>query len=172
MPDCLATPAMSSSVCGRNSCSGGSSRRMVTGRPAMMRKMSDEVLALHRAAACRAPCGGRARCRRGSSRARRGCASASKNMCSVRQRPMPSAPNLRGGLGVERRFGVGADFSCGGPRRPSPSARRSRRPAAGSTIFTEPTRTSPLAPSTVMMSPFLSVREPTRTVPRFGVDLE
>jgi hypothetical protein len=36
--------------------------------------------------------------------------SASKNMCSVRQRPMPSAPNLRAVRGIERRFGIGADL--------------------------------------------------------------
>jgi hypothetical protein len=31
-----ATSPMTSSLCGRNSCSGGSSRRIVTGRPAMI----------------------------------------------------------------------------------------------------------------------------------------
>jgi hypothetical protein len=36
-PSEAATSAISASLCGRNSCSGGSSRRIVTGRPAMMR---------------------------------------------------------------------------------------------------------------------------------------
>ena len=40
--------------------------------------------------------------------ARRGCGSASKNMCSVRQSPMPSAPKARGLLRVARRIGIGA----------------------------------------------------------------
>ena len=34
--------------------------------------------------------------------------SSSKNMCSVRHRPMPSAPNRDGDAGVVRRVGIGA----------------------------------------------------------------
>ena len=38
-----------------------------------------------------------------------GMRSAAKNMCSVRTRPMPSAPNSRARSRVGRRVGVGAD---------------------------------------------------------------
>ena len=42
------TPADPASSCGRNSCSGGSMVRMVTGRPAMARKMPTKSVALQR----------------------------------------------------------------------------------------------------------------------------
>ena len=48
MPAASATASSSSSSCGRNSCSGGSSRRMVTGRPRHDLEQLDEVVALHR----------------------------------------------------------------------------------------------------------------------------
>ena len=86
---------VASSSDGRNSCSGGSSSRIVTGKPGHRLEDPLEVGLLHRAAACRA---------RRAARPRRGariisCTIGSRswamNMCSVRQRPMPSAPNSR-----------------------------------------------------------------------------
>ena len=83
-----------SSRLGRNSCSGGSSRRMVTGSDSM---------ALKRPAKS-ARCMGRSflsAARRSFSLSARIMArmcsmrSSAKNMCSVRQRPMPSAPKAR-----------------------------------------------------------------------------
>ena len=97
-----ATSRISSSPWGRNSCSGGSSRRIVTGRPVHRAEDPDEVAALHRQELRERALARGARRRRGSSRAPRGCGSASKNMCSVRQRPMPSAPNSRAILRVGR----------------------------------------------------------------------
>ena len=47
-PIAAATSAISSSPCGRNSCSGGSSSRIVTGRPSMISNSSTKSLALHR----------------------------------------------------------------------------------------------------------------------------
>ena len=87
-------PAISASVCGRNSCSGGSSRRIVTGKPAMIVEELDEIVALHRQelrerGAAAASSSARIISRIATMR------SPSKNMCSVRQRPMPSAPNSR-----------------------------------------------------------------------------
>ena len=51
---------------GRNSCSGGSSVRMVTGKPSMALEQADEILALHRQQLLRAPRGDLSRCRRES----------------------------------------------------------------------------------------------------------
>ena len=47
-PSAFATLARSSAPCGRNSCSGGSSSRIVTGIPAMISNSALEVAALHR----------------------------------------------------------------------------------------------------------------------------
>jgi hypothetical protein len=56
-----ATSAISASLLGRNSCSGGSSRRMVTGRPAMISKSSAKsprCMGSSFASAARRPCFG------------------------------------------------------------------------------------------------------------------
>ena len=62
--------------------------------------------------------------------------SPSKNMCSVRHRPMPSAPNFTACSGVVRGIGVGADAQLAGRVRPAHEAarnrRRWRRPPSGS----------------------------------------
>ena len=52
------------------------------------------------------------RCRSRSSRRMAGMRSASKNMCSVRHRPMPSAPNFAGLGGVVGGVRVGADLQA------------------------------------------------------------
>ena len=91
---------------GRNSCSGGSSRRTVTGRPSTPRRICSKS----------ASCSGRSR-----SIAARARASSSamitaaisgwrspRNMCSVRHSPMPSAPSSIALRRVLRRVGVGA----------------------------------------------------------------
>jgi hypothetical protein len=87
-----------------------------------------------------------------------GMRAASKNMCSVRQRPMPRA-ELAGG--AERGFGVGADFSVAhgiGPAHECGAVRRGRLDH-----FHGADEDLALAPSTVMVSPQRA--EPTRTVP-------
>ena len=123
--------SMSASSCGRNSCSGGSSRRMVTGRPAMI---SEDARRSPRAASAGA---WRARLRAAFASSARIISrtatmrSASKNMCSVRQRPMPSAPNLRAVRGVGRRVGVGAHLQRAHLVGPAHQRRRSRRTSSG-----------------------------------------
>ena len=100
-----ATSANSSSSCGRNSCSGGSSRRIVTGRPGHHLEDLGEIGCAVRAAACRAR---RAGPPRPSARIIWRTAvirAASKNICSVRHSPMPSAPNSRA---VRQSSGVSA----------------------------------------------------------------
>ena len=110
-----------------------------------------------------APRGGRPRCS-----ARIICRTApmragSKNMCSVRHRPMPSAPNLRA---VSASSGVSAlartlsrralsAHSISVPKSPD---------SAGSIIATVPMKTSPVAPSSVMVSPARTVWPPACSV--------
>ena len=104
-----ARPARSpapSSARGRNSCSGGSSSRMVTGSPPSPRKIPRSRPAAS-AAARRAPPAAR-RILRHDHLPHRGWRSPSKNMCSVRQRPIPSAPKSTGPVGVRGRVRVGA----------------------------------------------------------------
>ena len=92
-PSCFATSACSAGVCGRNSWSGGSSVRIVTGRGPIARKMptkSSRCIGRSLASAF-----SRSSTRVGEDhlahRPRSG--PSPKNMCSVRQRPIPSAPN-------------------------------------------------------------------------------
>ena len=79
---------------GRNSCSGGSSRRTVTGQPVHRAQDADEVLALQRQQRGErlrpAPPSPSARTRSSTSWRR-----SPRNMCSVRHSPMPSAPKRR-----------------------------------------------------------------------------
>ena len=154
----LETSSISASVFGRNSCSGGSSRRIVTGRPLMISNSS--------AKSCR--CIGRSlasAARRPSSVSDRIISriatirSPSKNMCSVRQRPMPSAPNERA-----VRASVGVSALARTFMRRTSSAQPISVPnspvSSGLIIGTAPAITSPAAPSMVMMSPFFSVTPP------------
>ena len=84
-------------------------------QPAMMRNSSERSLGAGRAAAWRARRGGRRSSEAMIIWRTAPMRAGSKNMCSVRHRPMPSAPNLRAVSCIERGFGVGADASCGGP---------------------------------------------------------
>ncbi len=87
----------------------------------------------------------------------------SKNMCSVRHRPMPSAPNLRA---VSASSGVSALVRTFMRRSLSAHAIRvaNSPDSAGSIIATDPTNTSPVAPSSVMISPARIVRPPAVSV--------
>ena len=86
--------------------------------------------------------------------------SPSKNMCSVRHSPMPSAPNWRA---VRASAGVSALVRTF--RRRASSAHCISVPkspdSSGSSIFTAPSITWPAEPSMVMMSPFLKTFGPT-----------
>ncbi len=162
-PSCAPGCLISLSPCGRNSCSGGSSRRMVTGRPSIARKIPLEVVALHGeqlglgdgAAAWRSPA--RIISRTASMR------SPSKNMCSVRHRPIPSAPNLRA---TAESCGVSALVRTLRVRNLSAHSisRRKCSPGSGSTVGTRPRITRPVPPSRVIQSPSCTVCPPTREV--------
>ena len=107
-----ATRTDSSVRSGRNSCSGGSSSRTVTGRPSIASKMLDEVLALQRQQRRRAP---RSRSSSVSARISRSTAArrSPRNMCSVRHRPMPCGAEAAGPGGVLGGVGVGAHAAAG-----------------------------------------------------------
>ena len=94
----------------------------------------DEVAALHRQElrerALARPPASPARIISRTARMRSG----SKNMCSVRQRPMPSAPNWRAILASCRRVGVGAHAQRAAAGRPSSSARAKVPPSSGVTV--------------------------------------
>ena len=96
-PICCAITFWPASSCGTNSCSGGSSRRIVTGRPLISRNMpskSPRCIGSSLASALRRPASSSARIISRTALMR----SPSKNMCSVRHRPMPVAPKLRATL--------------------------------------------------------------------------
>jgi len=89
----------------------------------------------------------------------------SKNMCSVRQSPMPSPPNL---MAVRASSGVSALTRT--PSLRTESAHAISVPNSpdnfGSIIGIRPASTCPSEPSIVMTSPVLKVREPMLMVPR------
>ncbi len=89
--------------------------------------------------------------------------SGSKNICSVRHRPMPSAPNLRA---VSASSGVSALVRTFRRRAASaqPISVANSPDSCGSIIATRPTNTSPVAPSMVMISPARTVLPPADSV--------
>ena len=146
-----ATSSSSASLCGRNSCSGGSSSRMVTGRSPMMRNRSWKSPRWNGSSldnAARRPASSCAMIIWRTALMRSG----SKNMCSVRQRPMPSAPNF---FAVSASSGVSALARTSIRRVLSAhSISVAKSPdMAASIIATLPTNTSPVAPSSVIVSP-------------------
>ena len=92
-----------------------------------------------------------------------GSRSGAMNMCSVRQRPMPSAPNSRA---LAASSGVSA-FARTRSRRSSSAQSRivpKFSSIAGGTSRTGPTITRPVPPSIVITSPTFSVCSPIVTV--------
>ena len=88
----------------------------------------------------------------------------SKNMCSVRHRPMPSAPKSRA---VRASSGVSALALTFIRRRPSAhDIRVAKSPdSAGLMVGTSPRITCPVEPSMVRISPFFSVMPAELSVP-------
>jgi hypothetical protein len=88
----------------------------------------------------------------------------SKNMCSVRQSPIPSAPNFNA---TRASFGVSALARTPSLRTLSAQPMRVENSpeSADSDIGTRPLRTCPVEPSMVMTSPALKVSPPTLMVP-------
>ena len=111
---------------GRNSCSGGSNRRMQTGRPAMISNSaakSARCIGSRRSSTARpvlGPLGEDHLAHHGQMR------SPSKNMCSVRQRPIPSAAKVRAIARLGRRVGVGAHAEVA--ELVGPAEQRAERP--------------------------------------------
>ena len=118
MPSFLASSFWAFSSCGTNSCSGGSKRRMVTGRPFMALKMPSKSLRWYGRSFLRAfsrPARSSARIisRMASMR------SPSKNICSVRVRPIALGAESTGHGGIVRRIGIGADADLAEIVRPA-----------------------------------------------------
>ena len=142
---------------GRNSCNGGSSSRMVTGSPSIASKMPSKS----------------ARCSlRAAPRARRVSSAASaarmnrctigrrspRNMCSVRHRPMPSAPNSPRDHRVLGQVGVGAHLEHAGSLSAQPSTvSNTAGRLSGVNSGTAPITTSPVVP-------LIEITSPSRTV--------
>ncbi len=94
-PVAAATPSRTESSVrsGRNSCSGGSIRRTVTGSPSIAVKIATKSSRWSGRRSSRAAClasSSSARMSRSTS-----CLRSPRNMCSVRHSPMPAAPNRR-----------------------------------------------------------------------------
>ena len=130
---------------------------MVTGSPAMMRNSSMKSLALERQ-----QLGQRARGGPRSSSAMIICAhradalGVEEHVLGAAQ-PDALGAELARGLGVERRFGVGAHAHAGGTASAQSISVAKSPDSSGSTIGTAPTNTSPVAPSSVMISPACTV---------------
>ena len=146
---------------GRNSWSGGSSRRIVTGSPRMISKIS------MKSARCIGSSRSSAAWRSASVSARiisriTMMRSASKNMCSVRQSPTPSTRNSRA---IRASAGVSALARTPRSRTASAQSRSVEKapPISGGIVAGAPTLTWPLVPSTVMSAPSWKMR-PSRLV--------
>ena len=150
LPMLLASASTSLSSCGRNSCNGGSSRRIVTGSPFIALNSpakSSRWNGKSFASAFSRPAASSARIisRIGPIR------SGSKNMCSVRHSPMPSAPNSRAFCA-----------SCGVSALVRTFSRRNLSArlmsflkflsGSGSCVGTSPSSTSPVLPSMLSVS--------------------
>ena len=139
-----ATSAISSSLCGRNSCSGGSSSRMVTGRPCHDLEQLDEVAALHRQDLGQRRAAARPR------RRRRIISRTATMRSGVEEHVLGAAQADALGAELARRprvggrVGVGADLQPARLVGPAPSAWRSRRTAPARRIGTAPRITSPV----------------------------
>ncbi len=161
-PMACATSAISFSLCGRNSCSGGSRSRIVTGKPPMIlnsARKSLRCIGRSLASAARRAASSSARIISRMARMR----SSSKNICSVRHRPMPSAPNL---IAARASAGVSALARTFNLRNSSAHfIMVANSPAnTGSSIGTAPAKTCPVDPSMVSVSPFFSTMPPALNV--------
>ena len=136
---------------GRNSCSGGSRSRIVTGKPVIASKIASKSPCCIGSSLSRAA-------RRPSSFAARiisrttGSRSSAMNMCSVRQRPIPCAPKSRA---LAASAGVSAFARTCSRRCSSPQPRTVSRSSftCGGTSGTSPMITAPVPPSMVRTSP-------------------
>ena len=151
----LASSRCSFSKWGTNSCKGGSSRRTVTGWPCIALNSPSKSLRCigsNLASATRRPASSSARIISRTALMR----SPSKNMCSVRQRPIPSAPNIKA---CAASFGVSAlarTFSTEYLRASSMSCPKSPLKSAAC-VATCPRYTSPVEPLSEIQSPSLIV---------------
>mmetsp|Transcript_6562 Transcript_6562/g.23134 ORF Transcript_6562/g.23134 Transcript_6562/m.23134 type:complete len:360 (-) Transcript_6562:999-2078(-) len=153
----------SSSPSGRNSCSGGSRRRIVTGRPSIALKMPSKSARWNTRMSSRATLRLSVSAAMIILRTLRMRSSVLKNMCSVRTRPMPSAPFSRA---VAASSGVSALVSTFIVRFSSTQLMKRSRSAdmaAGATGMA-PSYTLPVEPSREMVSPSWYTLPPQESV--------
>mmetsp|Transcript_32478 Transcript_32478/g.51976 ORF Transcript_32478/g.51976 Transcript_32478/m.51976 type:complete len:481 (+) Transcript_32478:363-1805(+) len=150
----------SSSPSGRNSCSGGSSRRMVTGSPSMARKMPSKSPRWNGSKSASAASRSGVLPAMIIRRTVRMRSPDPKNMCSVRTSPMPSAPFSRA---VAASSGVSALASTLRRRKPSTQDMNSPRSPliAGGARSAAPLMTSPVVPLRLSQSPSCSFTPPS-----------
>ncbi len=150
----------SSSVRGRNSCKGGSRRRTVTGRPSIASRISMKsafCATRSSSSAAVSASGVSAKIMRRTI----GSRSSPRNMCSVRHRPIPSAPNWRA-LAASGPLSALARTASLPLRMASAQLRMTANSGGGSAVdsCTSPRTTSPLVPSMEIMSPSWTVTSP------------
>ena len=141
------------SVCGRNSCSGGSSSRIVTGRPVMMRKISTKssrCIGSSLASAARRPAlvvgQDHLAHRDDAVGRRRTCARCGRGRCPRRR----SARAVRASVG---RVGVGAHLQRADRVGPAHQRREIAGQLAAGSSAPRPASPRRCEPSMVMMSP-------------------
>ena len=150
-----------SSTRGKNSCNGGSSKRTVTGRPDISRKIAAKSSFCTLRSSSRAAVsssGVSAKIMRRTTGKRSGA----KNMCSVRHKPIPSAPSSRAFFASSPVSAFARTASL--PLRISSAHFKMISNSFGgfaASSFNSPTTTSPDAPSSEMTSPSLTTMPPT-----------
>ena len=180
-----ATSTESSVRSGRNSCSGGSISRIVTGSPSIASRISvksSRCSGSSAASAASCPSSSSATIRFSTSWRR-----SPRNMCSVRHSPMPCGAEPPGPGGVLGGVGVGAHLAAARARRRAPSVAatavdqrrrrpprpRSSAPRTSRPTGTAPAKTSPVVPSMEMTSPsFSGPAAADGDSPLVGVDVE
>ncbi|CAB4571528.1 unannotated protein [freshwater metagenome] len=151
----------SSSTRGRNSCSGGSSKRTVTGNPSMAVRISMKSFfwtTRSSSSAAASSSGVSARIMRRTTGSRSGA----RNMCSVRHSPIPSAPRARALMASSPVSAFARTANL--PLRTLSHHRRMISNSSGGSDAdraTSPNTTSPVVPSSEMTSPSFTTTVPT-----------
>ena len=145
---------------GRNSCSGGSNRRMQTGWPCMIWKKLGENHRAASAAEAPAPRPGRRGSRRRIISAHHRQARGVEEHVFGPAEPDPVHAETLRHRSVLGRVGIGAHADVARPESAQSISVAKAPPSAGSTISAAPTSTSPEVPSTVMISPSWNTLRP------------
>ena len=158
----LASAATKSPMSGRNSCRGGSSSRTVTGRPSIASRIPSKSACWAVASCSRASVSASVVSARIMARTR-GSRSELKNMCSVRQSPIPIAPAFRAATASSAVSALALTARVSDAI--SSAQARIESSSGGTTDLTTsrpPRVTEPVEPSIEIMSPSDTTTSPTR----------